>query len=564
MESSFKTIISRAASSTTLLDSLFLSGGPGPTVNRAFQKDSAPYFAMVIQCSLLASVHSVGSLASALKDIFELHIEQDTKNKSSMVAPTVERIKGFLQTCQDQTAAFDWSGLLFAVAKSLEMSDDDDGVSQPLMPHILHGALVMFPKVQRFPDVHMVQISSPGWNCGFCLLVVWSHHVLGLTTVVRYRDLDGMATEFRFEGPNTKQDSIIIDIAGPDGHKVTAEPEPSITLLSASKDEKENLTISPDQDYDEIESLFMIPAHGYGWRVLKTTEYEGNARKAVLDELVFIACGLALHMSRHIYLSPATKHNWPDNAYNPSELYNPIDVPEEDNMVRLSFSETRFLMAAAFLFHRTDEPFTFTLKRLEKYAMHIQELGLAPQAIQNALARNGEDAGRVWRNLYSVAKGLAVLLLAFTHIRDLEACVGLPLIHDPDLRAHPLLKQLQSWNGRDLIPISTSTWFRVFSILMDRCSEGSATQYDLTEPLCSLICRRGWSIYVSTFGSLDPSSIDQGFVVAKRGVPCRNGEWKHNVIDGFRSTQIEGWPVEVQNQGAIKSEFSCSEPLRFG
>lgn len=66
LTSSFKTVVSQSTSNVPLLESILLQEGPGPTVIRAFQE--SPYFAMVVQLSLLVWTFEANYLATAIAD----------------------------------------------------------------------------------------------------------------------------------------------------------------------------------------------------------------------------------------------------------------------------------------------------------------------------------------------------------------------------------------------------------------------------------------------------------------------------------------------------------------
>ena len=66
LTSSFKTVVTRSTSNVSLLEGIMLQGGPGPTVIRAFQ--DRPYFAMLVQLSLLVWTFHEAYLATALAD----------------------------------------------------------------------------------------------------------------------------------------------------------------------------------------------------------------------------------------------------------------------------------------------------------------------------------------------------------------------------------------------------------------------------------------------------------------------------------------------------------------
>lgn len=73
LTSSFKTVVTNSTSNVPLLERITLQGGPGPTVIRAFQE--TPYFAMVVQLSLLVWTFDSNYLATAITDAFRDRVE---------------------------------------------------------------------------------------------------------------------------------------------------------------------------------------------------------------------------------------------------------------------------------------------------------------------------------------------------------------------------------------------------------------------------------------------------------------------------------------------------------
>lgn len=73
LTSSFKTIVTKGTSDTTLLEGIVLQGGPGPTVARAFQETS--YFAMVVHISLLSWKFATSNLVTAITEVLRERLD---------------------------------------------------------------------------------------------------------------------------------------------------------------------------------------------------------------------------------------------------------------------------------------------------------------------------------------------------------------------------------------------------------------------------------------------------------------------------------------------------------
>lgn len=59
VESSFRTVVSQKGFIHDICEGLVLDGSAGPTVSRCLLAGNGPYFATVIQCSLLTAVRLI-------------------------------------------------------------------------------------------------------------------------------------------------------------------------------------------------------------------------------------------------------------------------------------------------------------------------------------------------------------------------------------------------------------------------------------------------------------------------------------------------------------------------
>ncbi|KAK4692938.1 hypothetical protein P7C71_g4363, partial [Lecanoromycetidae sp. Uapishka_2] len=104
MASSFKTVILQSGGPPTILDSgIALVSGVGPTVARALQE--SPYYATVVQTSLLMSVLEKKSLAHAIHETMERNQEGAPPDNIPRAPPTTNGILGVLRAIEEQTSA---------------------------------------------------------------------------------------------------------------------------------------------------------------------------------------------------------------------------------------------------------------------------------------------------------------------------------------------------------------------------------------------------------------------------------------------------------------------------
>lgn len=204
---SFNTIVVRRTSSYNLTECISLTSGARPTVNCALLKhDNPAYFATVVQCSFLASIHDKSSLPHSIVYSTEKEREDAPSQTTSRAVPNLKGVFSVLRACEEQTAKFPWVSLVEAVARQLEVRDFDAITAIPSA--ILRGALYLFPMIQRVNDEYEAVIQLKGQ--GLCPLVVWAHQILELEVLVRQpRDVhDGTIVETKF---GRRSPNIIIE-----------------------------------------------------------------------------------------------------------------------------------------------------------------------------------------------------------------------------------------------------------------------------------------------------------------------------------------------------------------
>ena len=123
-----------------------------------------------------------------------------------------------------------------------------------------------------------------------------------------------------------------------------------------------------------------------------------------------------------------------------------------------------------------------------------------------------------WQSMLETTKYLSVVLLAFAFVKDLDVCADLPLSQTLNLLSqNDLVLQLNAWNGKSRIWIPEDCWF----LVLGRLTVGHKTAIDTTSSC--LVSDRGWSVFLNTFGNVDPIYTDPGHIAVKKGVPCRKG-----------------------------------------
>lgn len=495
---------------------------------------------MVIQCSLLTRIHEKSTLAGALAQF----IERETWNGDPQTPRTIpghEALHGVLRACEDQTSSFNWNGLILATAAALDIVGND--AFGPIPLSVLKGALRMFPLVQNLPEDRMISINT-SIPAGTCSLVVWAHHVLGLTVVVKRSS----QVEKQFgDGVSHIIIALQDERLSYTGNISELEiAQPSITLLSVP--EKETLiTLKPEPDEVGIDAVFTQSAAGYGRKILESV-CGSKEQNSLVHELTLLAIAFAAIISQ--LLSPKPRSSFADTSGD--------DLHEAENL-KCTISEQDLMFAARFLF---DDP-KLDIKSIRCHILMFSRKALdrnleMPATISIILGQlnlpSQKDQRATWDRMLETVRYLSVVILAFASVRDLKDCAELPLCHSLQvLSRHDLIIQMNHWDGKSRVWIPEDTWFLVLVQLL----VGDKATVD-PESTC-LISRHGWSVYLSTFGDADPSFTDAGYVVIKRGVPCLNGVWKHAIVDGNTGGWRNEWKV-VHTAGA-KESLHCTNAV---
>ena len=188
----------------------------------------------------------------------------------------------------------------------------------------------------------------------------------------------------------------------------------------------------------------------------------------------------------------------------------------------------------------------------------ISSFDCAPVTIQVALRQSGR-AKDLWSELYSAASFFSVLILAFSQVRDLATCKSLPLLWLTDaLDEIPLLNAHATWDGLCNLAVAPNTWLKVIAGLLDCDFDNTKSG---AQDSVALISRRGWSVYVNTFSDMDLSSVDESLVIS-RGVPFRNGIYKHHIVDAANGHGHIDVMRTVEKAGE-KAKIRCVYPLNF-
>ncbi|MCJ1374662.1 hypothetical protein MMC20_005894 [Loxospora ochrophaea] len=164
---------------------IVLQSGPGPTVTRAMRDQQRMYMSTVIQLSFLAWLHNRADLASSIVVCMGERIKMGVEGISE---PGLDDVESTLQCCSSQTSAFDWSPKIQTVEHKIRTHFEyheraiDFRHIKTITTGTLLAAMDYLYLVQSLPEDRKMVCDSEE---GKVPLVIWAHHILGLTLLIR-------------------------------------------------------------------------------------------------------------------------------------------------------------------------------------------------------------------------------------------------------------------------------------------------------------------------------------------------------------------------------------------
>lgn len=284
----------------SFIPDIVLESGPGRTVQRAptANPEDHRYLSTVIQLSLLSNVHEIDSLAEWLSDILRRRLEGAPADHSS--APGYDALFGVLRACREQTNNFQWQFLLDSVQGALgkqysasclaayraRMSYNDllaRGEAWAPSPPILQGLLDMIVAAQGLPEDRTIHIHTLQ---EIPIIVVWAHHILGLSVLVILNAPGRASTETDF---GHSQPHVIIDAS----HSMQLS-ENSICLLSPREEGDVLFSLEDDTQLGQrLEASSRRPLGGFG-RAFVESRLELQAIRLDSEEIQALRREIAL------------------------------------------------------------------------------------------------------------------------------------------------------------------------------------------------------------------------------------------------------------------------------
>ena len=546
LTSSFKTIVTKSTSNVPIVEAIMLQGGPGPTVIRAFQ--DSHYFSMVVQLSFLVWTFPANKLATAIADALRERSEGAPSSSGLQSTPGMMQILGVLRACESQTSAFNWNMMLNAVSTVLGYGTGPAPMDFPAF--MLRGLLDMFPMVQTLPNDRFIHIQIPvGRSCQSCqsgtaALIVWAHHVLDLTVLVITHGRHGsLVRNLRFGASDLEQ--VLIEEIAPDD-------EASLTILDSHKEHLLTIKPVPEEDVVLIRSMRRALARGWGNTLFSDLFRDCDSPPngiALIRDMSIVTTAFAFLISKH--LSKSTYLGGKRAA-------------EEDPSYTLAYNvnEERLLEASKFLFdssHILRGEVESVVAQYKSKPLKRDVFIPAFLAASVRADRSLADTKVQWFRVWPLVKKMAVFLIALSHVANLEDCEDL-MFSSVDLHhmsEHSVVKQLENWRGETPLYVNDEAWLQALAVPL--ISHRSHV-WDLPWDKICLISDKGWSAWISSLASADPTYISAGSMRIGKGSPCRKGVWKSGIWDVSCEGHI--WiNNEIAERCAQTASLRCSEKV---
>lgn len=386
--------------------------------------------------------------------------------------PSTESINGMLRACEEQTQGYAWRKHLDAVTAMLG-EDPSTAIYGPLAQMIMHGLFTMLPSVQRIPDDRYISIET---ERGVATIVVWAHVLLGLRVSVEREDESGKKI-LHFPGDQKSAPQVFIK-------KYSNHPSAFATIsLLAAVDHEVLLNLVAEVEEGVLDMTRRYPLRNLAKAALSLPSLEGRDR--VLEEMMYFSCSQAMLVAQQLH---HRQHNL--------EFHQPFDDIERIfDVVKLLFddNETKFKAETAY------EYADFYSKK------NFSEID-APNSVITTLDKWEKIAKGImcdWEELKYISFTLCAIILALSHVAELEACAEM-LFSSVALHARSdLIQNIQNWDGQSKIPIESHTWLEIIALGI----VGSEVELNLNLDGVALLSNAGWTVLVNTFGKTDSSLL---------------------------------------------------------
>ena len=493
---------------------LELSSGAGVTLNRALVDKNPKYLSAIIQLSFLAYTHDRISLASTISQCMF---------QRSGEGLSFESIESALQALSTQASVTLWTAYIDLVKTKLlydgqlEMGLlDFESPQIGLNSTVMLAAMDFFYLVQMLPENRKAMIKT---STGIMSLVVWTHHILGLTVQVQgaagklstFGDDDSPGVIISFSGDSLHTDEALLLDADME-IVLRCVPDQEFPLTSPRPEERHTL-----QDYGTQRLRRLV----CGFLLIPDDD-------SLYHDIVVMILAMALNASSRLCS---------ENA-------------EEDHVLAfqsLAIEPWRVYNAAKVVFHSVDVKKTGFRSIMESLkGCSIQEVALHPSVSRFQKEVEPESSRKSFEKLLRDEMcDLTLCLLAFAHGHNIEKCGAMPLA----LRLESAMDQPgELWHsithkdlgdGRATIRVVQNI-FRTLAIVL------LLGHYGLEEiniqQRAFIHGDFGWSIVHSSVGAVDPGDVKPSMFHIRQGIPtnAKTGEQRRFVCDEPQALSMGG------------------------
>ena len=514
-ESTFRTAIKHSAVHRVAdIAELMIEAGAGPTVRRSLKEPV--YFNTVLQLSLLTYTHELTSLSKGLAQALERRARDASQAEPP---PRYDALKGTLRACREQTSGFMWELFLAAVDEKIKhiVVCETPAYTRAIPVPVLQALLDAFTAVQYLPEARLIHIGS---SDGAATVVVWAHHVLGLTIVIE--SSKGLV---RFgDGP----ESVYFDC---DPSSKSRDVQFRASLLNETND----LLFSIDKSFEDVtlDPVLRHPLRGYGLKRLD------RSNKMVVPSIVHAVITSCLTIAQE---EIAMNFRGPEACALGKSI-----CPKPEKMVQV----------ACILFPGYEHEITAIDPQVNLPCLARSDWSMG--ALSPELARHVQERKIRLGNLRKEVLDLSRLTLILSMVDNIEACDGLSLdmYSFEGEEGYSALKQPQpgelAAKPRLEMPDARQA-FETLALLL-RGKDFPKVDDDIQR--AAVISAWGWTICTGSVLANDPSELNPG-IAATQGVPMRDGERKRLIIDthvnyhSIRRTYDDGKP-DLSNWAAVGS-----------
>jgi hypothetical protein len=493
----FKKLVSVMPSKTMPIyknSQMYLDAGPGETVLRAVTSTEG-YLATVIQLSLLGWVHERGYLASALEKAIRIRFQSNIRDANP--APGFDELVGTLEACSSQTSAFHWDTYVTEVELKIRKTFPGyqyDPQFICLTRNALSAAMDCLYIVQSLPDDRKIMFSS---NRGSITIIIWAYYLLELTIVLK--GVPG--GDIRFGSQETEH-IIICWVYEEDG--------PEVSLFNAEMEII--LKATPDEDTGSTALLSAaserIPLCRYGIAYVRRyfyTSYIVDNLEVLFPDTIHLAIALARRASRRVRRVQGDLSN---TRRKQQVTYIPV----------VELERWRILDAATQLFGSQME---INESLVESFVDSIADNPIHDIHIPSSLKQFLEKTGQVKdkRSFHDFMEAVVQLIFLISHIIEISSdeIRDVPLVYH---RGKCLPSVINLSSPKEHVELDPTTLYYGLGNLL--VGGGFGAEERKSGEYSFLASEFGWSVFLSTVGTNDPSTIRPELLHLQKGVLTNN------------------------------------------